>query len=116
MHTELLARIYFNESPIGHCLASVDKGAPNHDVVMVGRTDTTNSDGRVCECVRAYVRASNDVHAYVRDVFAIYDDNILPRLIMIIIKIIILSGPISYESIRHTDDFPSTGIPGFYTG
>ena len=30
------------------------------------------------------------VHACVRDVFAIYDDNSLPRLIMIIIKIIIL--------------------------
>ena len=37
------------------------------------------------------------VHACVRDVFEIYDDNILPRLIMIIIKIIILY-------------FPSTGI------
>ena len=30
------------------------------------------------------------VHACVCDVFAIYDDDILPRLIMIIIKIIIL--------------------------
>ena len=30
------------------------------------------------------------VHACVRDVFAIYDKDILPRLIMIIIKIIIL--------------------------
>ena len=48
----------------------------------------------------------SSVHAYVRDVFAIYDDNILPRLIMII-KIIILY----FIQIRHTDDFPSTGIP-----
>ena len=50
------------------------------------------------ECARAYVRAC------VRDVFAIYDDNILYRLIMIIIKIMIIQ-------IRHTDDFPSAGIP-----
>ena len=41
------ASVYFNESPIGHCLASVGKGAPNHDGVMVGRTETANSDGRV---------------------------------------------------------------------
>ena len=47
------------------------------------------------------------VHACVRDVFAIYDDNILSRLIMIIIKIIILH----FIQIRHTDDFPSAGIP-----
>ena len=60
-----------------------------------------HSDGRVCVCVcvcaRAYVRAC------VRDVFAIFDDNIFPRLIMI--KIIILY----LIQIRHTDDFPSTG-------
>ena len=65
---------------------------------MVGRTDMANSDGRgwgVCTSVR------------VHDVFAIYDDNILPRLIIIIIKIIILY----FIQIRHTDDFPSTGIP-----
>ena len=57
------ASVYFNESPIGHCLASVVKGAPNHDVIMVGRTETANSDSRggvrvrVRECARAYVRA-----------------------------------------------------------
>ena len=60
------ASVYFNESPIGHCLASVGKGAPNHDGIMVGRTETANSDGRVwgCACERvcaAYVRAC--VHA-----------------------------------------------------
>ena len=38
-------------------------------------------------------------------VFAIYDNNILPRLIMIIIKMLILY----FIQIRHTDDFPSTG-------
>ena len=101
------ASVYFNESPIGHCLASVGKGAPNHDGVMVGRTETGNSDGRVwgwarvCACIRPCMRAC------VRDVFAIYDDNILSRLIMIIIKIIILY----FIKIRHTDDFPSVGIP-----
>ena len=47
------------------------------------------------------------VHACVRDVSAIYDDNILHSLIMIIIKITILY----FIRIRHTDDFPSTGIP-----
>ena len=47
------------------------------------------------------------VHACVRDVFAIYDDNILPMLIMIIIKLIILY----FIRIRHNDDFPSTGVP-----
>ena len=42
------------------------------------------------------------VRACVRDVFAIYDNDILPRLIMIIITIIILN----FIQIRHTDDFP----------
>ena len=72
------------------------------------RTDTTNSDGRVWGgfvCASVCVRTS--VHACERDVFAIYDGNILPRLIMIIIKFIILY----FIRIRHTDDFPSTGIP-----
>ena len=50
--------VYFNESPIGHCPASVGKGAPNHDGVMVGRTETANSDGRVWGCAYARVRAS----------------------------------------------------------
>ena len=58
-------------------------------------------------CVCANVRVRTSVHAYVRDVFAIYDDNILSRLIMIIIKIIILY----FIQIRHTDYFPSAGIP-----
>ena len=39
------------------------------------------------------------------DVFAIYDNDILPMLIMIIINIIILH----FIQIRHTDDFPSKG-------
>ena len=77
---------------------------------MVGRTDPSNSDNQngdvgvsvcassVCVCTGLSVRAC------VRDVFAIYDNNILSRLIMII-KIIILY----FIEIAHTDDFPSTG-------
>ena len=43
----------------------------------------------------------------VRDVFAIYDNNISPGLLMIIIKIIILY----FIQIRHTDDFPPQRVP-----
>ena len=77
--------------------------------VMVGRTETVNSDGRGwgCACARVCVCVHTSVHACMRDVFVIYDDNILSRLIMIIIKIIILY----FIQIRHTDDFPSAGIP-----
>ena len=55
--------------------------------------------------VRVCVRVRTCMHACVRDVFAIYDYNILPRLIMIIIKIISLY----FIEIAQTDDFPSTG-------
>ena len=65
---------------------------------------------RECARVCASVRVRTSVHACVRDVFAIYDDTILPRLIMIIIKIIILY----FIQIRHTDDFHSTGIPASF--
>ena len=51
------------------------------------------------------------VHACMRDVFAIYDDNILSRLIMIIIKLIILY----FIQIRHTDDFSSASISAIST-
>ena len=50
-------------------------------------------------CVFASVSVC--ARACVRDVFAIYDSDILPRLIMIIIKIIIPC----FIQIRHTDDF-----------
>ena len=53
----------------------------------------------VSVCARAYM------HACVRDVYAINDNDILTMLIMIIINIIILY----FIQIRHTDDFPSTG-------
>ena len=74
--------------------------------VMGGRTEPSNSDNQngdggglvcarvcVCTCVCAFVRTC------VRDVFTIYDNNILPRLIMIIIKIIFLY----FIEIAHTD-------------
>ena len=97
--------VYFNGSPTGHCLASFESGAPSHDG-LIGRTDTANSDGRglgvgVCVFASVNVCALACVHACVHDVFAIYDNDILPRLIMIIIKIIILY----FIQIRHTDDF-----------
>ena len=59
----------------------------------LGATDASNRNGDdgVCACAH--------------DVFAIYDNNISPRLIMIIIKIMILY----FIQIRDTDDFPSTG-------
>ena len=47
------------------------------------------------------VFASVSARACVRDVFAIYDNDIFPRLITIVIKIIILY----FIQIRHTDDF-----------
>ena len=91
--------VYFNGSPTGHCLASVESGAPNHDA-LIGRTDTaTVVGGGSGVCMFASVRVC--ARACVHDVFAIYDNDILPRLIMIIIKIIILY----FIQIRHTDDF-----------
>ena len=82
--------VYFNGSPTDHCLARAESGAPNHGV-MVG----------VCVFASVSVCARSCGHACVRDVFAIYDNDILPRLIMIIIKIIILY----FIQIRQTDDF-----------
>ena len=67
----------------------------------------TPKQRRSCVGVRECVRVCACVRPCVRDVFAIYDDNIFSRLIMIIIKIIILY----FIQIRHTDDFPSAGIP-----
>ena len=76
---------------------------------MAGRTDTANSDadGRGWGCACARVCACVRVRACVREVFAIYDNNILPRLIMIVIKIIFQY----FIEIGQTDDFPSTGRP-----
>ena len=64
---------------------------PTHPTVT---TWTTTAGGvRVRECVRVMCK------------LAIYDNDIGPRLIMVIIKIIILY----FIQITHTDDFPSTG-------
>ena len=65
----------------------------------IQRTPTVVGGGCVFASVSVCARAC--VQACVRDVFAIYDNDILPRLIMIIIKIIILY----FIQIRHTDDF-----------
>ena len=81
---------------------------------------TTSSTMKCCDgnCVRRWPLASFGSYTYrpgpyphkgkgvcVRDVCAIYDNNISPSLLMIIIKIIILY----FIQIRHTDDFPQTG-------
>ena len=58
------------------------------------------------KCCDGYINTGG-VRECVRDVFAIYDNNISPGLLMIIIKIIILY----FIQIRHTDDFPPTGTP-----
>ena len=75
--------------------------------VMVGLTHPSNSDNQNGDgggLVFAYAQVG--VHACVCDVLAIYDNNTLPRLITIIIKIIFLY----FIQIAHTDDFfPSTG-------
>ena len=70
----------------------------------LGATDALNLNGDGGVCVRACASAC------VRDVFAIYDNNISPRLIMIIIKIII----VYFIQIRHTDHFPSTGTSLYF--
>ena len=67
-------------------------------VMVVGWCERVRECVCVCVCVRACVRAC------VRDVFAIYDNKILPRLITIIIQIIFLY----FIEIAPTDDFPST--------
>ena len=58
-------------------------------LVMVGHTDPSNSDNQTGDG-GVLVRACARVCVCTHDVFAIYDNNTLPRLIMIIIKIIFL--------------------------
>ena len=67
----------------------------------IQRTATVVGWGGLCVFASVSVCARACVHACVCDVFAIYDNDILPRLIMIIIEIIILY----FIQIRHTDDF-----------
>ena len=86
------ACVYVNDPATG----IVASGAGRHGWAPTNSDNLYGGgDGGVCACVRACMH----------DVFAIYHNNILPRLIMIIIKIIILY----FIQIRHTDDFPSTG-------
>ena len=103
------ATVYLNEAANGHSMP-VKRGV---NFVMVGRTDLSNSDNQNCDggglvcafarvCVRVCARAC--MRACVRDVFAKNDNNISPRLIMIIIKIIFLY----FIEIAHTDDVPLT--------
>ena len=75
--------------------------APTHRTATTRMAMVVGWCEHVCECVCACVC----VRACVRDVFAIYDNNTLPRLIMIIIGIIFLY----FIEIAHTDYFPSTG-------
>ena len=95
------ASVYFN----GQRPAIVTSGAGHHawlaqtHRISIRRRRCVWVCTRSCGCMRPFVCAC------VRDVFAIYDDDILPRLIMIIIKNIILC----FIQIRHTDHFPSTG-------
>ena len=59
-----------------HCLASVEKGSPTatlRTATVVGVGVRVRDGERVCACM----------HACVRDVFAIYDNDILPMLIII---------------------------------
>ena len=85
---------------------------------MPGVIVTTSSTMKCCDgnCVRRWPLTSFGSYrpgpyphkgkgVCVRDVCAIYDNNISPCLLMIMIKIIILY----FIQIRHTDDFPPTG-------
>ena len=85
---------------------------------MPGVIVTTSSTMKCCDgnCVRRWPLTSFGSYrpgpyphkgkgVCVRDVCAIYDNNISPSLLMIIIKIIILY----FIQIRHTDAFPPTG-------
>ena len=107
----LLARDY--SWPVTPALSGQRRnGAPNHDGVMVWaqrHCEQRRSCVGVGVCVFASVSmcARACMHACVRDGFAIYNNDILPMLIMIIMNIIILY----FIQIRHPDDFPSTSRP-----
>ena len=99
--------------PWGNRVASMDASRTGKKwgvhFITLGRHRRIEPEWRrrcVCMCARARacmccMRAC--VCAWC--VFAMYDNNISPRLIMIIITIIILY----FIQIRHTDNFPSTG-------
>ena len=80
-----------------YCLFERSRALPVIQCRRKGGVNFVCASVCVCVCVRMCVRAC------VRDVFAIYDNNTLTRLI--IIKMIFLY----FIEIAHTDDFPSTG-------
>ncbi len=89
---------HLNEAATGHCSpAELAKRSVNCITVGCHRPIEQWQPERRWQCVCVCVRA--------RHVFAIYDNNIWPRLIIIIIKTIILY----FIQITHTDDFSSTG-------
>ena len=97
---------YLNDPATGHeCQRNKRKGALTPS--RLGATDASNLNGdggvHVCARMHACMRMRACIRECVRDVFAIYDNNISPRLIMIIINILY------FIQIRHTDDFHSTG-------
>ena len=100
MNTKSLAQLLFEWSSYRPLSRQRRNGGVNFVVFDHHRplnSDNLDGGGWVCVCVC--------VHECVCDVFAIYNNNIWPRLIMIIIQIIILY----FIQITHTDDFPSTG-------
>ena len=66
-----------------------DSGADCHGWAPTNGANMYGGD-YVCVCVLAHACARVRAYACVLDVFAIYDNHIWPRLIMIIIQIIIL--------------------------
>ena len=90
------ATVYFNEAATAYRPFSAgEKGAFNSSTRMATFGECASVCVRVlCPCTCAFMR----------DVFAIYDNNILLWLIMIIIK----NHLLYFIEIAHTDDFPST--------
>ena len=72
---------------------------------MVGHHRPSNGDNLNGDGGGRDVRMRACMRACVHDVFAVYDNNILPRLIMIIIQMIIRY----FIQITHADDFLSKG-------
>ncbi len=95
------ASVYFN----GQRPAIVTSGAGRHGWLVQTHRIAIRRRQCVCGGVCSRSHACASVLACVLDVFAIYDNNIWPRLIMIIIKNSILY----FIQFRHTDDIPSTG-------
>ena len=89
--------------------ARINMGRSRWAEIDVGRDRPNSSTSSIMKCCDGKYIDTGWVRACVCDVFAIYDNNISPSLLMIIIKIIILYF-IQFQ-IRHTDNFPPTGTP-----